>query len=203
MHRRWDHGATVSCLPPRRSRRRRREKDAAMPHCRLGIVFWLLVVLLYSPGRAGAGDLFGWKKQTAAAVPQAPYNPPRAVAGAPPGHTGIPQSEAATVPGTATASACPRTTGAISGPRITRPASRTTAITAITRSGRGGRGTEFVAQAGWAERSESHRREARNPKHEIRNKSKAQNSNPQHAGFLSFGFRILNLFQISSFGFWI
>ena len=55
-----------------------------MPYCRLGVVFWLLVVLLYSPGRADAGDLFGWKKPSAAAVPQAPYNPPRAVAGSPP-----------------------------------------------------------------------------------------------------------------------
>ncbi len=55
-----------------------------MSHCRLGVCVSLLVVLLHSPG-AVAGDLFGWKKPAAAAVPPAPYNPPSVVAGSPPG----------------------------------------------------------------------------------------------------------------------
>ena len=56
-----------------------------MSYCRLGFVFWLLAALLHSPGGAVAGDLFGWKKPSAAAAPPAPYNSQPAVVGSPPG----------------------------------------------------------------------------------------------------------------------
>ena len=109
----------------------------------LGVVAWMLVVLPQLPGGAIAGDLFGWKKPAAAAVPPRPTIPRRPSPAPRPGLIAIRHSAAGNCPWYGYGFGVPTYNWGYFGAAYHPASICTTATTGTIRSGRGGRGIEL------------------------------------------------------------